>query len=393
MSHRPLHEVGHGEASRSRSRRPVRAPGLVARGGLLLALLFVVPSAFAADYLLKTRPAVADAAVVVNGRSVGTTDPSGQIAIEGFEPGTYTVRVELGGAVLADAVLEFDPEINVVVVPVAGEPSPAVDPEPEGEQVDYIVDTNVGGAEVFVDGRLVTHTGSQDAGASVRLVIGRSYAIRVSKAGFVPAEQRITASDVGNRVRLVLAPVPGGNAASPAAAAHGRLPLPLLVVAALVVVAGGVLALVLLRQRRDEGPRVPAPEGREDEKARTPISFDQYRVSGTLGHGGVATIYRAVDSASGGPVALKILDAKWMGDPEMVQKFLSEAEAIRAIHRVDPEVAVVRVSRSGREGDRLDGRPFMALELLDGETLEAVLDRSRVLPEAEALAIGYYGER
>lgn len=340
---------------------------------------------------MKTRPAVADAAVVVNGRTVGTTDANGQIAIEGFEPGTYTVRVELGGAVLADAVLEFDPEINVLGVPVSGGAPAEAEAEPGAETIDYIVDTNVGDAEVFVDGRLVTRTGSQDAGASVRLVIGRSYSIRVAKPGFVPAEQRITASDVGNRVRLVLAPVPGGAAASAAAPgpAGGHVPLPLVVVGVLVVVAGGVLAFVLFRQREEEGPSAPVAAAREDETARTPISFDQYRVSGTLGHGGVATIYRAVDSASGGPVALKILDAKWMGDPEMVQKFLSEAEAIRSIHRLDGEAAVVKVYRSGREGDRLDGRPFLALELLDGETLEAVLERTRVLNEPEALGIGF----
>ncbi len=341
------------------------------------------------DYLIKTRPAVADAVVAVDGQSFGVTDAGGRIAVEGVAPGAHRVRVELGERALADAVIEFDSEISVVVVTVGGDPADAEGAEPGAETIDYIVDTNVGDAEVYVDGRLVTRTGSEDAGASVRLVIGRSYSIRVAKPGFAPAEERITASDVGNRVRLVLAPVAGGAAFAAGGRGGGGVPLPLVVVGVLVVVAGGVLAFVLLRQREEEGSSAPVAAAREDEKARTPISFDQYRVSGTLGHGGVATIYRAVDSASGGPVALKILDAKWMGDPEMVQKFLSEAEAIRSIHQLDGEAAVVKVYRSGREGDRLDGRPFLALELLDGETLEAVLERTRVLAEPEALAIGY----
>lgn len=358
---------------------------------LLLAAMFVPGTAHAADYLFRTRPPVADAEVTVDGQSAGTTDTSGQLVIQGVAPGRRVVRAEAAGVVVAEAVLEFDPEVNVVVLPVSAEVLPPAVDEPGAESVDYIVDTNVPDAEVHVDGRLAARTGREDASAFVRLVVGRSYSIRVEKAGFVAAEQRITASDVGNRLRLVLAPAPAAAAAAAAAGrrSSGGLPLPLVVVTVLVVVAGGVLTFVLLRQRQEEGVTAPAATAREEEKTRTPISFDQYRVSGTLGQGGVATIYRALDSTSGAPVALKILDAKWMGDPDMVQKFLSEAEAIRAIHRADPEVAVVKVFRSGREGERLDGRPFMALELLEGETLEAVLDRAGRLQEPEALGVGF----
>lgn len=358
---------------------------------LAAAFLFIPRGALAADYFFKTDPPVVGAEVLVDGRPAGTTDANGKLIIEGIAAGPHTIRVEAAGVLVGTAEVTFDPEVNSLPsLPVAVEAAPP--PEvPGAETVDYIVDTNVPDVEVFVDGRLAARTGNPDASAFVRLVVGQSYALRVAKSGFLPAEQRVTASDVGNRIRLILAPAPAAGEGAGAAGERsaGGPPLSLLVVTVLVVVAGGVLAFVLLRQRQEEGAAAPARVSGSEEKTRTPISFDQYRVSGTLGQGGVAIIYRAVDSTSGGPVALKILDAKWMGDPDMVQKFLSEAEAIRAIHRLDPEVAVVKVHRSGREGERLDGRPFLALELLEGETLEAVLDRSRTLAEPEALGIGF----
>ena len=361
MVHRPHERLSAAAPCGERAGLCGLSSGFVHSALLLAALLFIPRNVLAAEYFFRTDPPVAGAEVFVDERPVGTTDGAGKLFADGISPGVHAVRVEANGVVVANVELTFDADLNSVRVPVsAPDAAPAFEPpsEPGVETVDYIVDTNVPDAEVYIDGRLAARTGNPDASAWVPLALGRSYDLRVSKAGFLPAEQRITASDVGNKVRLTLAPAPAGAAAAPAGGprrASGGIPTLVLVVGALVVVAAGVLAFVLLRQRHEEVQAGSAGAPREGERARTPISFDQYRVSATLGQGGVATIYRAVDSASGAPVALKILDSKWMGDPEMVQKFLSEAEAIKAIHRLDRRSRSSRSSAAAARGSASTG--------------------------------------
>jgi serine/threonine protein kinase len=117
--------------------------------------------------------------------------------------------------------------------------------------------------------------------------------------------------------------------------------------------------------------------------------FDRYRLISPLGSGGVATIYRAYDLIDKTAIALKVLDARWLSDPEMVRKFLAEGEALHAIAQRDAAAAVVKCFRYGREHDSIVGRPFIALELLEGETLQSRLDREPRLDVLTAVAIGY----
>jgi serine/threonine protein kinase len=73
----------------------------------------------------------------------------------------------------------------------------------------------------------------------------------------------------------------------------------------------------------------------------------------------------------------------------MVRKFLAEGEALHAIAQRDHSAAVVKCFRYGREHDSIVGRPFIALELLEGETLQSRLDREPVLGSLTASAIAY----
>jgi urea transport system substrate-binding protein len=117
--------------------------------------------------------------------------------------------------------------------------------------------------------------------------------------------------------------------------------------------------------------------------------FDRYRLAGTLGSGGVGTIYRAIDLIDKSFVALKVLDGRWLSDPDMVRKFLAEGEALAAVARRDPAAAVVKCFRYGREHEALVGRPFIALELLEGETLQSRLIREPMLDELTCVGIAY----
>jgi eukaryotic-like serine/threonine-protein kinase len=102
-----------------------------------------------------------------------------------------------------------------------------------------------------------------------------------------------------------------------------------------------------------------------------------YEVLVLLGKGGMGEVYRARDTKLGRDVALKLLPAAFTGDPERIARFKREAQVLAALNH--PNIA-------GIYGiDEADGQQFLALELVDGETLDARL-RTR-LPIDEALAI------
>jgi len=330
---------------------------------------------------------LADAEVWIDSRSVGRTDAAGKLLVT-IAPGSHQVRVEAAGSVLLDRIEFFEAGLSGKRIVLPDSPSSGV--ATSSRSINFLVDANVPGAMVVVDGRNVGVTSDPEAKLVIQLLAGRTYEFRLRKDGFAEHVERVVIDDDGFPSRLRaqlarLAPPPSRDRQS----SNGSAPsLIFALVAGLAVFAGGIgFVVVLFRRGLVDGPA----ETQVDIVERTPalpISFDRYRIGGLLGRGGVATIYRAVDATNGRTVAIKILDPKWMSDPEMVQKFLAEATALEAIHRLDPQAPVVRLFHSGREGGRLDGCPFLAMELLEGETLEQRLERLGAFLEFEAVGIG-----
>ena len=101
-----------------------------------------------------------------------------------------------------------------------------------------------------------------------------------------------------------------------------------------------------------------------------------YKVLEVLGGGGFATVYRAFDKQKKREVALKVMHERKAGDDlKDVEKFLSEAKILSRIHESCPDAAVPRVYASGE----LDGRPFISMELVQGRSLQDVLQEKRRL--------------
>ena len=100
--------------------------------------------------------------------------------------------------------------------------------------------------------------------------------------------------------------------------------------------------------------RSPGEEGR---------FADRFLIEREAGVGGMGIVYRAVDAASGEPVALKVLRA---GDGPALERFAAEAEALDGIDHP----AVVRPIAHGVSRD---GEPFLAMEWIDGQSLSARL--------------------
>ena len=87
-----------------------------------------------------------------------------------------------------------------------------------------------------------------------------------------------------------------------------------------------------------------------------------WTVGRLLGEGSVAAVYAARD-ASGTQVALKVLHPHTAKIDEVCRRFLREAKVANSI----PHKGVVRVFEGGVTGDDC---PYLAMELLDGETVE-----------------------
>ena len=98
-----------------------------------------------------------------------------------------------------------------------------------------------------------------------------------------------------------------------------------------------------------------------------------------LGAGAMAITYRARDTVLNSVVALKVIDRSVAQNPGARSRFLREARAAANIHH--PNVA--RVTYYGEQ----DGECFYAMELVEGETLEARVRRDGPMPLALALEV------
>jgi serine/threonine protein kinase len=96
----------------------------------------------------------------------------------------------------------------------------------------------------------------------------------------------------------------------------------------------------------------------------------QYRIVAKLGAGAMGVVYRATDTRLGRDVALKFPVENILSSPRLMDAFEREARAAAALNH--PNICTVH--SVGVQ----DGRPFIAMELLEGETLEAILSRREV---------------
>ena len=102
----------------------------------------------------------------------------------------------------------------------------------------------------------------------------------------------------------------------------------------------------------------------------------RYEILGPIGAGGMGEVYRAIDKNLGRHIAIKVLPSAFAEDKERMARFEREAKLLAVLNH--PNIAAIH----GLE--QSEGRRFLVLELVEGETLQARLNRG-ALPVDEAL--------
>lgn len=105
----------------------------------------------------------------------------------------------------------------------------------------------------------------------------------------------------------------------------------------------------------------------------------RYRVDAALARGGMATVYRALDTRLDRIVALKVMHPELTVDDEFVASFIGEARSAARLSHPN----VVGVFDQGQD----DGVVFLAMEYVEGSTLRHVLRERGPLTPAQALAM------
>jgi serine/threonine protein kinase len=117
----------------------------------------------------------------------------------------------------------------------------------------------------------------------------------------------------------------------------------------------------------------------------TELLADRYEIERPLGHGAMAVVDLARDRELGRRVALKRLAENLARDDDLRERFLREGRLAARLGHPN----IVRIYDVGEA----DGRPYIAMEHVDGETLAELLARRRRLPPAEAAALAAQAAR
>ena len=125
----------------------------------------------------------------------------------------------------------------------------------------------------------------------------------------------------------------------------------------------------------------PGRNGEVDQPHEVPAALREhprYRVMRLLGTGGMGAVYLAEHRLMHRQVALKLINAEYLANPHMIERFQREIDAAARLQH--PNIV------SAFDAEEVQGVHFLAMEYVEGESLHEYLLRQQTLPVREACA-------
>src|SRR5262249_54828972 len=125
-----------------------------------------------------------------------------------------------------------------------------------------------------------------------------------------------------------------------------------------------------------------SPDARGHDQVDLPpgSAAGEYRIHSKISAGGFGTVYRAEHRELGRPAAVKVLHRELAVSSKIVARFVREARGASQIRH--PNIVDIY-----ELGYLPDGRPYFAMELLEGPTLATLVEESGGLSPRDALAL------
>src|ERR1700687_6078063 len=111
-------------------------------------------------------------------------------------------------------------------------------------------------------------------------------------------------------------------------------------------------------------------------------TLGKFEILEKVGQGAMGVVYKARDPLIGRLVALKTITTGLADDPALLQRFYQEARSAGALEHPN----IVTIYELGKEGDT----PFIAMQFLEGESLDKVLERRSSLPLSQRISFIVY---
>lgn len=108
------------------------------------------------------------------------------------------------------------------------------------------------------------------------------------------------------------------------------------------------------------------------------IIAGKFRIERVIGRGAMGIVVQATDLTLGRHVAVKLILPQWAGDAQLRGRFIREAHAMTRLH-------TEHVAQVLEVGELEDGMLFMAMEYLEGQSLDAMISSAGPLPVPDAV--------
>ena len=105
----------------------------------------------------------------------------------------------------------------------------------------------------------------------------------------------------------------------------------------------------------------------------------RYKLVSRIATGGMGEVWQAQDEIILRKVAIKILKQQYLGDPDFVERFRTEAKHAAMINHD----GIANVYDYGED----EGSAYLVMELVPGEALSSILEREKTLPEQQVISI------